>query len=171
MRRHRGGESNVGTGRQRQHTPMVRPSGGFRRLASAVVVVSLLTGGATTFASESQAGAATCWGDWCSGQDPQATGCANDGVTVAHANIPGTTARVELRWSPSCKTKWARVPSSWGKSYPGNLRVVQRSTGYSQVRVVASNASYSWTRQIYSPTRCVYAAWIGPPGSVGTACW
>jgi hypothetical protein len=150
-----------------------RATGGRRVLLPLVAAISLLVGAVTTItlAAEQPASAATCWGDWCSGRDPQATGCANDAYTVAHARIPGTYTNIELRWSPSCKTEWARVPASWGKSYPSNLRAVQPSTGYSQIGVVASNGTYSWTRQIYSPSRCVYAAWVGPPGSVGTACW
>lgn len=112
----------------------------------------------------------SCWGDWCSGQDPQATGCAADAYTVAHARIPGTWSYVELRWSPTCKTNWARVHSSWGTSYPWALRAVQRDTGYQQVGVVNSSGSYSWTRQIYSPRLCVYGAWTGPPGTTATSC-
>ena len=112
----------------------------------------------------------SCYGDYCSGRDPQSTGCSADAYSFASARIPGTSSFIELRWSPTCKSEWARVPASWGKSYPNNPRVVQRSTGYSQVGVVASNSSYSWTRMIYSPRLCVYAAWIGPPGSVATSC-
>jgi hypothetical protein len=136
------------------------------------LAVLLAVGVATvTFsAGTGTANAVGCYGDWCSGRDPQAMGCANDAYTVAHARIPGTSTLVELRWSPTCKANWARVAAGYGRAYPSKLRAVQRVSGYSQVGVVASNASYSWTRMIYSPTRCVYAAWTGAPGVASTAC-
>ncbi len=140
----------------------------FRRLGSTAAIVGLLCGIGVYAAAD--AGAVTCSGDYCSGQDPQAAGCAADAYTVVSARIPGTYSYIELRWSPTCKSNWARVPSSWGTAYPGNLSAVQRSTGYRQVGVVSSNNDYSWTRMIYSPTLCVYAAWTGSPGSVGTSC-
>jgi hypothetical protein len=143
-----------------------------RRLTSVVLVLLTLVGGlaVVTLTGEEPAAAAGCYGDWCSGRDPQAMGCAADAVTTAHARIPGTYSYLELRWSPSCKTNWARVPASWGTHYPWALKAVQRPTNYTQAGVVASSADYSWTRMIYSPQMCVYASWTGPPGSVGTAC-
>src|SRR4051812_45566343 len=80
-------------------------------------------------AAAPSANAASCYGDYCSGQDPQATGCANDAYTFASVRIPGTYSYVDLRWSPSCKTEWARVPSSWGVNAPSQLQAVQQSTG------------------------------------------
>ncbi|GAA0930033.1 hypothetical protein Vau01_046540 [Virgisporangium aurantiacum] len=114
--------------------------------------------------------AATCWGDYCSGQDPEAAGCSADASPVAAARIPGTYSYVELRWSPSCKTNWARVPAAWGTAYPWQLRATQCATGYQQSGVVGNNANYAWTRMIYSPTLRVRAEWNGQPGSVWTAC-
>ncbi|MFG1656943.1 DUF2690 domain-containing protein [Micromonospora chersina] len=134
------------------------------------VALGMLVAVAGVDAATSPAQAATCWGDWCSGQDPQAAGCSADAYTTASARIPGTYAYVELRWSPSCKTNWARVPAAWGTSYPWQLRAYQCKTGYNQSGVVASSADYSWTRMIYSPTLGVRAEWNGQPGSVGTAC-
>lgn len=113
----------------------------------------------------------SCYGDYCSGTDPSSSGCSLSAVTVAVAYIPGTNSPIDLRWSPICKTKWTRVPASWGRSYPNNPDAVQRSTGYKEVGVVSSNSVWSWTRQIYSPSRCVYAAWSGPPGNAWTGCW
>jgi hypothetical protein len=114
--------------------------------------------------------AAGCYGDYCSGQDPQAMGCSADAYTVASILIPGTGAYVELRWSPSCKANWARVPSGFGAYYPSQLYAIQCATGYTQRGVVASSGGYSWTRMIYSPVKTVRAAWIGVPGSTSTAC-
>jgi hypothetical protein len=116
------------------------------------------------------ANAATCYGNWCSGQDPHATGCDVGAISFASARIPSTWTYIELRWSPSCKTEWARVLSGYGESYRWGLQVTQPRTGYTQSGVVGSNGTYSWTRQIYSPQLCVYASWVAPPGPVGTAC-
>jgi hypothetical protein len=62
------------------------------------------------------------------------------------------------------------VPQSWGTTMPSQLVATQCQTGYRQAGVVQSNASWSWTRQIYSPTLTVAAGWVGSPGSVGTVC-
>jgi len=133
-------------------------------------VLCLLTVGTGSVVASTAAHAASCYGDYCSGQDPQAAGCSSDAYTVVSARIPGTYTYIELRWSPSCKTNWARVPASWGTSYPSSLEAVQCSTGYTQRGVVASSSDYSWTRMIYSPVLLVRADWIGSPGSVGTSC-
>jgi hypothetical protein len=48
--------------------------------------------------------------------DPAATGCSNDAITARSANIRSTDntllGTVELRYSPSCKTAWARLTVS-----------------------------------------------------------
>jgi hypothetical protein len=112
--------------------------------------------------------AVTCYGDYCSGQDPEATGCSADAQPVVSARIPGTYAYVELRWSPTCKTNWART--SWnGESPSTQLRAVQCPTGYTQ-GYSSNNGSYWWTRMIYSPSMGVSAQWVGAPGSIGTSC-
>jgi hypothetical protein len=120
--------------------------------------------------AQTPAMAVGCYGDYCSGKDPESTGCSADGITVASARIPGSYTYIELRWSATCKTNWARVPSSWGTSSPSLLQAYQCATGYNQSGVVASNGSYSWTRQIYSPKLGVSARWTGSPGTTGTAC-
>lgn len=111
-----------------------------------------------------------CWGDWCSGKDPLATGCSADAYDLASVLIPSTGAYVELRWSPTCKTEWTRVPVSWGLSSPGSMQAVQPSTGYTQIGFAGYDSTYAWGPMIYSPTRCVYAAWVGPPGTISTWC-
>jgi len=136
-------------------------------ILSALCFLSVVMGSGVV---STAAQAATCYGDYCSGQDPEAAGCSADAYTVVSARIPGTYTYIELRWSPSCKTNWARVPASWGTSYPSSLRAYQCSTGYNQRGVVASSSDYSWTRMIYSPALSVRADWIGSPGSIGTSC-
>jgi len=109
-------------------------------------------------------------GDWCSGQDPQVTGCAADAQTVAWEDLPG--ARLEVRWSPTCKTNWARYqqyPRGW---YMGNVPVTLRAvqdTGYMQSHVYGENnppaeGTTTWTPMIYSPVHKVRAeivVWCG----------
>lgn len=104
-----------------------------------------------------RAEAVSCWGDWCSGTNPEATGCSAGAYTVASQGVYGTSSTLELRWSPTCKTNWARISAAYGTHYPSKLHTVQCATGYRQSGVVQSNASYSWTRQIYSPVKKVRA--------------
>ncbi len=133
------------------------------------LLVTVVGGGAVTTPAEAVE-PPTCWGDWCSGQDPEASGCSRDAQPIASARIPGTYAYVELRWSPTCKTNSARVPAAWGTDYPWQLRAYQCATGYNQTGVSDSNPNYSWTKMIYSPTLRVRAEWNGQPGSAWTAC-
>lgn len=136
------------------------------RLGRAVAVVGLL--GAAALANAGPAAAVSCYGDYCSGRDPMSTGCAADAYTVASTHIPGTWTSIELRWSPTCKANWARVPASW-RSAPPNGLSAQQSTGYTQ-RVIAISADFAWTGMIYSPVKCVAAVWTGSPGGAATAC-
>lgn len=139
------------------------PVRGGRRLAMTAVLTAMF--GALL---APPANAASCYGDYCSGKDPEATGCARDAYTVAHARIPGTYANVELRWSPSCKTNWART--TWHGSSSSYLRAVQCATGYTQAGAVGDSGTYVWTRQIYSPRYGVSARWTGAPGTTATSC-
>ncbi|WP_433077793.1 DUF2690 domain-containing protein [Dactylosporangium sp. CA-052675] len=133
-------------------------------------MLALVLGMTGVVAVQTPALAVTCWGDWCSGQDPDGSGCSADAYTVASARIPGTYTYIELRWSPTCKTNWARVPITWGTQSPDSLRAYQCSTGYTQRGVVNSGGDYSWTAMIYSPVQKVQAQWVGSPGTIGTAC-
>lgn len=145
---------------------MTRTTGSALRcviLAILIAVASL----ASSLLVAPAAQAVTCYGDYCSGRDPEATGCSADAYTVVSARIPGTYTHVELRWSPSCKTNWART--SWNANPQSALRAVQCPTGYTQ-GYSSTNGSYYWSRMIYSPNYGVSARWIGAPGSVGTSC-
>lgn len=114
--------------------------------------------------------AVTCYGDYCSGQDPRASGCAADGYTVASKNI--RAARLELRWSPRCKTNWARYIQYPRGRYSGNvpweLRATQ-DTGYTQTKSYGGNRvadnTPTWSPMIYSPTRRVRAELLIQCGS------
>jgi hypothetical protein len=103
------------------------------------------------------ASAATCSGTGCTYQDPQASGCSADAVTVANLKLPWVAQQLELRWSPSCKTNWARM---YLDTNPTWLRAVQPNRGDGLPRVTqlsGHNDIYSWSAMIYSPTLCVYA--------------
>ncbi|WIY58947.1 DUF2690 domain-containing protein [Bacillus arachidis] len=50
------------------------------------------------------------------GSDPIATGCARDAITVGYDQYSG--AQVELRYSPSCRSAWAKFDigtDTWAK--------------------------------------------------------
>lgn len=117
--------------------------------------------------------AASCYGDWCSGQDPQATGCSADAYVVASADVYSGRANLQLRWSPSCQTNWARLyiyPSNnW---FPGGTLVARQSSGYQQsLGTVSTQGERTyWTSQIYSPQLCVRAEFHSGWGDVSTAC-
>jgi hypothetical protein len=102
-----------------------------------------------------------CFGDYCSGQSPQQTGCSRDAVTTRSQDLIG--ARLELRWSPTCKTNWARYIQYERGWYLGNvpleLRAVQ-DTGYTQRLSYGVNGTPTGTTfspMIYSPVRLVRA--------------
>ncbi|MFG1881472.1 DUF2690 domain-containing protein [Micromonospora sp. NPDC049102] len=77
---------------------------------------------------------------------------------------------VELRWSPTCRANWARLPAVSGTNEPQALVAYQCPTGYQQVGVSASNSTWSWSRMIYSAYKSVRAIWNGRPGRGATAC-
>jgi hypothetical protein len=124
------------------------------------VLVALLALGAMLVAGSGTASSALavgCYGDYCSGRDPEATGCSADAFTIANDDFFANNHQldfIELRWSPTCKTEWARVRSDYGRSFNW-MRVVQ-STGYTQW-TIGNNGTYAWTAMIYSPRLCVRA--------------
>lgn len=94
-----------------------------------------------------------------------ASGCATDAVTVAALQLDD--GRLEVRWSPTCQTNWARYQQypfgSFASETPLALAAVQ-DTGYQQ-SVNWSEADGGsaiqvgtyWTPMIYSPDHRVYA--------------
>ena len=74
------------------------------------------------------------------GQNPSTTGCDRDGQTVAYKYITG--GKIELRWSNTCKTNWARVvPNSSSARTSATVRRSSDGRSY----------SYSGTGSIWSP--------------------
>ena len=145
----------------------------FGRVALRLLAATLLAVGIGLVGTAAPASAAvSCYGDYCSGKDPQQTGCAADSYTTAYKDLAGK--RLELRWSPTCRTNWARLvvyPTGVGCVTGGDL-VAKQDTGYKQSSWLGvyicyiSTATTYWTPQIYSPVRLVraelaneYTAW------------
>lgn len=58
------------------------------------------------------AGAVTCSGTGCTGQDPDSTGCIDDGIWITASSLlynGSAIAHVQLMWSPTCETVWSRL--------------------------------------------------------------
>jgi len=128
----------------------------------AALVLAIAGVGLTVAPAQASVG---CYGDYCSGRDPMETGCANDAYTVASASIYGTggTQYVDIRWSPTCKTNWARA-----NFVTSNIKSVQE-TGYTQ-GYSTNNGVNSWSRMIYSPALCVKGVIWGSWGVTETWC-
>lgn len=75
--------------------------------------------------------AVTCSRNGCTGLDPNATGCSADATTLLSKNIVNSSGqsigKIELRWSPTCQTNWARVTSFIGSAPLGAS--VEREAG------------------------------------------
>lgn len=141
--------------RRRAHRTSVQ------RVAATAAIASLFM---VAGAGAGTAQAASCFGDYCSGQDPAATGCAADAETIAvEEDVVG--ARLDMRWSRTCKTAWARwqqYPRGWNLgTVLLELRTVQ-DTGYVQsktwpeMRGPGDNTT-SWSSMVYSPNHGVKA--------------
>lgn len=145
-----------------------------RRLCSAAASVLMLTGGLAAFEVSSAPAASAdvgCYGDYCSGQNPDATKCAADAKTIAVDNIEG--AMLEVRYSPTCQTNWARY-----QQYPLGLKIIGtapltlravQDTGYTQEYSFGINGADPGTYvtpMIYSPVHKVYAEVVFQCGGV-----
>lgn len=109
-------------------------------------------------------------GGGCDGQDPVATGCDYDAYTVTSQDINGL-GLVELRYSPTCGTNWARVTSYPSTAYPylyGD--VISNTSGkmicYPTDCMSGINGTLLWTSMVYSPDP--YSAFAD--GCVNMAC-
>lgn len=105
----------------------------------------------------------SCSGNGCNGVDPNTTPCASDAVSVAGATRSifrnGTSiviGQVELRWSASCGTNWARVSRTDGAFAEGMYATITRSDGVSYTDFHTGFSSI-WSRMVYAPTVCAAA--------------
>lgn len=159
------------------YTSITRHGGIMNNRFFMVVVAAAIGIGAIPIAMAAPASASvSCYGDYCSGQDPAATGCEADAVTIAAVQLDDGAGRVDLRWSPTCKTNWARwqqYPTGWCfNCAPLELLAVQ-DTGYTQ-KLDWFDAGTSpqaggtyWTPMIYSPVHKVWAGVYMPCGAEG----
>jgi hypothetical protein len=126
-----------------------------------IVAISLLV----SFLSfpTSNALAATCSGPGCTGTDPVATGCAGNVTVLSSARLwiyytpSGTWGKVDLMYSNTCKTKWARVTSYNIKVQPDGeavnwdyafMKKVGLAGGYYQKK---GHTTTIYTNQVYAP--------------------
>lgn len=63
---------------------------------------------------------ALCSGSGCNNTDPQTTGCSADAATVKTKYPASGLARVELRFSDACQTRWARTYNIGSLNYYAN---------------------------------------------------
>lgn len=143
-----------------------------RRLLVVVLSTLLLGVGFSAVSTPPAEAAVGCYGNWCSGMDPHATGCDRDAITVATAPItsgyslglqvgPFSASKaqefgtLELRWSPRCQTNWARA--NIHRLAPYRLLFVEQNTGYTQLSnsiggsLPGTNTGIFYTAMIYSP--------------------
>ncbi|MBF6354126.1 DUF2690 domain-containing protein [Nocardia higoensis] len=140
-----------------------------RVLVAMTATLGLAFGATIAVSGTATAEPVNCYGDYCSGQDPRTSGCGADAYTTVTTETE--VGRLDVRWSPTCKTNWARwvrYPRGWTMSQiPMVMRAVQ-DTGYEQVFVFQDGIggdSYPdhpewttfWTPMIYSPVHKVRA--------------
>lgn len=117
--------------------------------------------------------AVSCYGDYCSGQDPQSSGCAADAYTAT--SWGNSQFMLETRYSPACKTNWTRITmydtGTFGCTPGGTLSSVQ-DTGYTQSKYIDSACSVpsftAWTPMIYSPVHQVRGRFTTSAGTYYT---
>lgn len=109
------------------------------------------------------ASAVTCYGDYCSGQDPVQSGCAASARTIFTTSVYGTggASYVNVRWSDVCKTNWAQ-----SNVISSNIKA-EKQNGYTQ-GYSTNNGSMAWSRMIYSPVDHVRAVIWGGWGTTAT---
>lgn len=157
---------------------MIKSASLFKTTKMRVALLGALALGATAapLAAAAPASASVgCYGDYCSGRDPMATGCANDAVTVASADLGW--GELDLRWSPTCKTNWARIYVYPTKTLGPGYVTAEQSTGYTQTGPIGAIASWTpqtetdWSPMIYSPVKCVKAGAVLGVGYIWDYDW
>ncbi|MBV6400940.1 MAG: hypothetical protein CNIPEHKO_01235 [Anaerolineales bacterium] len=87
---------------------------------------------------------ALCSGSACNGTDPQLTGCSADAATVKTKYPPSGLARVELRFSDACQTRWSKVINIAALNYWANATL--RYWYYKSVYLGPGYTAYSFQR-------------------------
>jgi hypothetical protein len=129
------------------------------RLCATAAALTLSLGGVAGVAIP--ASAAGCSGFGCDGQDPVATGCANSAVTVASVNIWNWNqsvllGRVDMRWSNSCHTNWARTVSYVNPGEPF-AEINRTSDGAVKDSQFGADGGTVWSPLLYGQGKCTWA--------------
>jgi hypothetical protein len=160
----------------------------------AALVLGVAAGGTAALNMDTrpaEASSVSCYGDYCSGQYADDTGCDQDARTIAEANINqegasfnvnagpvgmgwtngvGEVAKLEVRTSDACGTVWARLNAR--RPNPIQIIGVKHDGGYSQTRVIShlqgSPAAVSISPMIYARGRNVHAFVKGMGDEDGT---
>jgi hypothetical protein len=112
--------------------------------AAATVIFSALTLSPAHAATAS----VTCSGTGCDGKSPETTGCATGAGSYETAALSGTdpttgipiSGLIELRYSPTCRTAWARIQVY--DTYPTSTEAqIFRSSGGSESCYILSYSS------------------------------
>jgi hypothetical protein len=128
-------------------------------LIAVVLVVSVFVGTAYASVSKTTTGQTTtqhllphvtCSGNGCNGLDPEQTGCAADAYTVkvSGGTVSFRTGYVELRYSPTCGTNWARVISTVGNV---QLTASIRRTNDGLFYFAVGSGTRLWSPMVYAP--------------------
>jgi hypothetical protein len=129
----------------------MRKSMKWRRLIAGAITLTAIP--IILAAATLPARAAGCSGMSCDGQDPVQTGCVNGAYTVASDYIYESgvvIGRVDLRYSPTCKTNWARTISYIG---PETIdAVITRDDVGEHFNEYLGNVSNVYTDMIYAPS-------------------
>lgn len=115
---------------------------------------------------------ALCSGSGCNGDDPHDSGCDLDAVTLATRSF--SNGKLELRYSNTCKTKWAKVTRNDGKKY-STAWIEKTDGGLRNETWDGVNWNYMWSWQWYTPGVSVRAcsqitSCSGPCGSYAEYC-
>ena len=126
--------------------------GKFRKLVTAILSMLAVIGLSLGLSAPAQAAS------YHNLTDPNTTGCASGAYTIHSKNIydyNGSVAGyVELRYSPTCNTNWARTTSYRGGSFNSFVTLTNDSSQSSQ-RGAAGPGQW-WTLQLYAPgSTCV----------------
>ncbi|SBT43976.1 DUF2690 domain-containing protein [Micromonospora narathiwatensis] len=140
------------------------------KIASALALFAV-TVLAAVIVQPGAAQAASCWSTECEYKDPSSTGCDASGVQTLE-EITGTLSRmkVELRYSATCHTVWAR--GTFSGTYQRNLKLwLLDSNGNGISRqwdaYIAYNKSVKWTT-MFSYNRLTKACTSDPLFGMGT---
>lgn len=142
---------------------MKRP--GARRLLTALAVTSVVAAGGVVAVADPALAATGC-GSACDGQDPSSYKigppysyyyCADDAKTVKTASGAGES--VELRYSPQCRTVWARNGSF-------EFWVERQSPHATEVSYPSNTGGDSWTAML-NDAGMLSRACVGVPYSDG----